>query len=204
VAIPSAPGSCNLIDGAGKISFCQGSMSQLPDPGNGFEGAEYQLSPMTFATPLGTDGWGVVGLPRGNEPTHEVLPVGVDLPWSYSFNLTSTDPAAQVSWNLDLEVDTTCQVYKVSVDGTGLGAFTGAGSMLTQERQTCLSSGDVSESTFSFGANVSSIEGGATLTLAADSLEINPLNAIPEPAAGWLFLTGLACLGFPAARKRQI
>jgi hypothetical protein len=107
----------------------------------------------------------------------------------------------QVTWNLKMSVDASCQDYRVSITGAGLGMFAGSGSTLTQETPTCEPPGYGSDSTILFTATVNSIQTGATLTLSAGDIEINPLNAVREPATALLLVSGFACLG--TVRKRR-
>jgi hypothetical protein len=203
VILPHVYGACNYVDGAGNFNFCGNGFAQLPDPGNGIEGVSFSTVsssnlPPTFVSPSGTDTLLFVALPASMDPDQEFIPLlpGIAIPWSYDFSLNSTDPSIALKWSLEFGVDATCTFYDVTVSGIGLGTLTSNGSALTQERTQCQSPPNSSGSFIRFTATVSSIQNGATLTanFPEGSVQINPLDAVPEPASFSLLLSSFGCL----------
>jgi len=198
VAIPSHFLGCTVSDGGLSFNPCSMGTVQLPDPGNGIEGFSFGGSPQTFASPLGLDHFEYIAVTPGGGPSRIDLTQGLEIPWSYNFGLTATDPGIALSWNLRFGFGAMCTGYDVSTSGQGLGTFTGNGSAAVQQATQC----PPADGSFFIGsyvffdATVTSIQNGATLTanFPEGSVQINPLEAVPEPASFSLFLCSLGCM----------
>jgi len=195
VAIPSRFLSCSGTDGASTFNPCGLTSIQLPDPGNGIEGIRVSGNPQVFASPLGVDNFEFGAVPASGPHRIDFMS-RVEIPWSYNFGLASTDSGIALTWNLTFGFSAICSDYNVTISGTGLGAFADRGSTLTQPKAQCDPLGVGSDSYILFFATVTSIQNGATLTanFPEGSVQINPVEAVPEPASFSLFLCSLGSM----------